>query len=125
MQPGTTHEFLITNWGTSAARRAVFLPVHPCPTACCVVNHLVQVRGDRHPPRPNCRRSTHIDRPCKHVHITVAAHYVFASVLLDTAPRARIVRLILRHHIGQREALGHLLVVVHVRGGRHVATRIP
>src|SRR5690606_41498604 len=110
--------------GTPAARPAVRLPVHPCPTACCAVTHRVQVRGGRHPPRPTCRRSTHMGRHWKHVHITSAAQYVFASVLLDTAPRARIVRLILRHHIGQREALGHGLVVVHVRGGRPAAPRL-
>ncbi len=74
--------------------------------------------------RPDGQRLAVEHRPGEDVDIALGALGVAARVLLDLAPDAAVVGLVLGNHVGQAEALGHGLGRVHVAGRCHVAARV-
>lgn len=94
--PRPPSELLITDGRTHPRIRTVGLPVHPALAGAGVIDQLEDVAGHMDLARPDGERLPVEHRAGEHVDIILGALGVAARVLLDLAPDAAVVGLVLR-----------------------------
>ena len=114
------HQFRVADRLRHALPFAVGLPVRPGAARGGVVDQLVEVGGHLHAMGPYALALPCEYRPRDHEHIARGAQYIGPRIVLDLGPGPTVVLDVLRHHVGQREALRHGRRRGHVAGWRHV-----
>ena len=105
LHPRPLHEFLIADRPTHRLPLAVLLPMRPRPIVRGVVDQLVQIGRHLDPIASNARTAVRKHRPGDHKHIPLGPSRIAPGVLLDLVPGTPVVLDVLRHHVGQAEAL--------------------
>ena len=126
LDSGAPDQLTIADGCRSPAGVVVEVPVRPCLVPLLVVHQLEQVGGYAHLAWADAFALSDawgIERASDHVHIARRPGGIFFRSIFDRHPPSALVVLRrLRHHVGQRKALGHGLRRGHLAGRRQVAS---